>query len=77
VQKTLANGTALFLSYDGDRRVTRYDHRRTSDNLRVRGFEYAWDRENNRRYEQRLNVNTNTTGARVPASSRSMTRSTV
>lgn len=61
VQRSYANGTALSLSYDGERRVTRYDHRRTSDGLRVRGFEYAWDRENNRRYEQRLTVNTNTT----------------
>jgi hypothetical protein len=32
---------------------------RTTDNQRIRGFAYAWDRANNRRFERHLTVDTN------------------
>ncbi|MGH7337319.1 MAG: hypothetical protein ACREI7_07070, partial [Myxococcota bacterium] len=66
VDRAYLNGTTTFAEYDGDRRITRLDHRRTSDSQRIRGFEYAWDRANNRRYEQRLTVNTSPTESGGP-----------
>lgn len=40
--------------YDDERRVTSLESFLTSGGTRIRGFGYAWDRANNRRWERRL-----------------------
>ncbi len=60
LEKRLPQGlVTLYRSYDGDRRVTRHDQRRTTDGMRIAGYTYAWDRVGNRWYERTLTNNTN------------------
>ena len=48
------NGIALSMGYDDAGRPIRMEHRRTSDNTLIAGFRYAYDRANNREYQQVL-----------------------
>jgi len=60
LERRLPQGSVtLYRSYDGDRRVTRHDQRRTTDSMRLAGYTYAWDRVGNRWYERTLTNNTN------------------
>src|SRR5690606_31514665 len=61
VEKRLPQaGVTLYRAYDGERRVVRHDQRRDSDDMRLSGFSYAWDRVGNRHDEPTLLNNTDT-----------------
>lgn len=54
-EKTYLNGTKLTAAYDGNRRITNYSHSAISNpQSLIAGFEYTFDRENNKLYEKRL-----------------------
>jgi len=60
LERRLPQGAVtLYRTYDGDRRVTRHDQRRTTDSMRIAGFSYAYDRMGNRWYERTITNNTN------------------
>ena len=57
LERTYTPGSASLiqkLEYDGERRVVSLESYHSETTARIRGFGYAWDRENNRRWERRL-----------------------
>ncbi|MFH0888318.1 MAG: RHS repeat-associated core domain-containing protein [Planctomycetota bacterium] len=66
-ERTYANNTQLTVDYDANRRVTNYEHQKIEDihhgkqwghhrekETLIAGFEYAYDKENNKLYEKLL-----------------------
>ena len=53
IERRYGNGTRLVVAYDGGRRPVRWEHRDPADRVLV-GFEYAYDREDNRIAELRI-----------------------
>ncbi|MFH1230577.1 MAG: RHS repeat-associated core domain-containing protein [Planctomycetota bacterium] len=53
-ERTYLNGTKLTATYDGSRRATSYQHLITNNQQLIAGFEYTFDKEDNKLYEKRL-----------------------
>ncbi|MFC1524969.1 hypothetical protein ACFL5I_01125, partial [Planctomycetota bacterium] len=49
--RTYLNGTSLSVGYDGGRRATSYSH-----GTSIAAFEYAYDKEDNKKYEKRTHA---------------------
>ncbi|MFC1524963.1 RHS repeat domain-containing protein [Planctomycetota bacterium] len=49
--RSYLNGTSLSVGYDGGRRATNYTHSGS-----IAGFEYAYDKEDNKKYEKRTHA---------------------
>lgn len=57
LSRTYSNGVRLTRTYDAVRRVVKHEHRLANSQRLVAGFEYDYDRENNRRVEIRTHEN--------------------
>ncbi|MBI4835556.1 MAG: DUF2380 domain-containing protein [Planctomycetes bacterium] len=52
-QRDYLNGTQLVVDWDDNRRISSYKHQVTSTQQLIAGFEYAYDKEDNKKYEKR------------------------
>jgi RHS repeat-associated protein len=55
-ERTYFNNTKLAIQYDANRRITNYESRTSASTL-IAGFEYHYDKENNKLYEKRTHDN--------------------